>query len=112
MIPLIVLESPKPVAAYLVATGHVKVALTTFAVGEILKLVVERVFAISRDKLMLIPAFGWGYRMVCLVWDWLEATETCQAARRLSNVAQYAVRSHAMRLKATQKPDSISLQPR
>ena len=63
MIPLIVLESPKPVAAYLVATGHVKVALTTFAVGEILKLVVERLFAISRDKLMLIPhlvgAIGW-----------------------------------------------------
>jgi hypothetical protein len=113
MIPLIVLEPLKPVAAYLVATGHFKVALTTFAVGEILKLVIlERLFTVSRDKLMLIPAFGWGYRKFCRVWNWLEATETWQAARRLSKVAQYSVRSYAMHLKATQKQDSISLQPR
>jgi len=56
MVPLIALEPLKPVAAYLIATGHVRVALTTFVVGEILKLVIlERLFAISRDKLMLIP---------------------------------------------------------
>jgi hypothetical protein len=108
MVPLIVLEPLKPVAAYLVATGHVKVALTTFAVGEILKLVIlERLFTASRDKLMLIPAFGWGYRKFCRVWNWLEATKTWQAARHWSKVAQYAVRSYATHLKASLKPDSI-----
>jgi hypothetical protein len=113
MVPLVVLEPLKPVAAYLIATGHVKVALTTFAFGEILKLVIlERIFAISRDKLMLIPAFCWTYRKFCQIRNYLEATEACQAARRWSKVAQYAVRSYAMRMKASQKPASISLQPR
>ena len=94
MVPLIVLEPIKPFAAYIVATGHVKVALTTFVVGEILKLVIlERLFSISRDKLMLIPAFGWTYRNFCQIKNWLEATETWQAARHWSKVAQNAVRS-------------------
>jgi hypothetical protein len=88
MVPLIALEPLKPVAAYLVATGHVRVALTTFVVGEILKLVIlERLFAISRDKLMLIPAFGCSYRRFCQIRNWLEATDAWQAARRWSKVA-------------------------
>ena len=109
MVPLIALEPLKPVAAYLVATGHVRVALTTFVVGEILKLVIlERLFAISRDKLMLIPAFGWTYRRFCQIRNWLEATDAWQAARHWSKVAQYAVRSYAAHLKASRRPLPIS----
>jgi hypothetical protein len=109
MVPLIALEPLKPVAAYLVATGHVRVALTTFAVGEILKLVIlERLFAISRDKLMLIPAFGCIYRRFCQIRNWLEATDAWQAARHWSKVAQYAVRSYAADLKASRRPLPIS----
>ncbi|MGZ5870690.1 MAG: hypothetical protein ACXWKP_01110 [Bradyrhizobium sp.] len=100
MVPLIALEPLKPVAAYLVATGHVRVALTTFVVGEILKLVIlERLFAISRDKLMLIPAFGCTYRKFCQIRNWLEATDAWQAARHWSKVARYVVRSYAAHLK-------------
>jgi hypothetical protein len=113
MVPLIALEPLKPVAAYLVATGHVGVALTTFVVGEILKLVIlERLFAISRNKLMLIPAFGWTYRKFCQIRNWLEATETWRTARHWSKVAQNAIRKYAAHLKASQNPDSSSLQPR
>jgi len=113
MVPAIVLEPIKPFAAYMVATGHLKVALTTLVVGEILKLVIlERLFSISRDKLILIPAFGWTYRNFCQMKNWLEATETWQAARHWSKVAQNAVRKYAAHLKASQNPDSISLQPR
>ena len=109
MVPLVALEPLKPVAAYLVATGHVRVALTTFVVGEILKLVIlERLFAISRDKLMLIPAFGWTYRRFCQIRNWLEATDAWQAARRWSKVAQYAVRSYVTHLKAWRRPLPIS----
>lgn len=113
MVPLIVLEPIKPFAAYMLATGHLKVALTTLVVGEILKLVIlERLFSISRDKLILIPAFGWAYRKFCQIKNWLEATETWQAARHWSRVAQNAVRKYVTHLKASQTPDSVSLEPR
>jgi hypothetical protein len=36
--------------------------LIVLGVAELLKLVlIERLFGISRDKLMSIPAFAWGY---------------------------------------------------
>src|SRR6202012_1311595 len=60
--PLIVLEPVKPVAAYLVGTGRALSGLSALAAAEILKLVcVERLFCISRDKLLSIPAFAWAY---------------------------------------------------
>ena len=60
--PVIILEPVKPVAAYLAATGQVVSGAVTFIVGELLKLVlVERLFQLTRDKLMRIPAFAWVY---------------------------------------------------
>ena len=61
-VPLIVLEPVKPVAAYLAGIGHVKLSLAVLVVGELLKLVlVERLFGLSRDKRMSIPACAWAY---------------------------------------------------
>ena len=58
-IPVIVLEPIKPVAAYLAATGQFLSAAVTFIFGELLKLVlVERLFNLTREKLMRIPAFA------------------------------------------------------
>jgi hypothetical protein len=103
-LPFIVLEPIKPVAAYLATTGHVMVALTFFAAGEILKLVfLERLFAVSRNKLMSIPAFAWAYGQYRRIMDRLESTEVCQAVRRRTKIAQYAVRGYAVQLKASQK---------
>ena len=60
-VPVIILEPVKPVAAYLAATGQMVGALTLI-VGELLKLVmVERLFSLTRDKLMKIPTFAWAY---------------------------------------------------
>jgi hypothetical protein len=101
-VPLIVLEPVKPVAAYLAATEHFASGLTVLAVGEILKLVlVERLFCISRDKLMSIPAFAWCYGKYRLVKDWLESTEAWQMVRRWSRVARFAIRNHLTELKAS-----------
>jgi hypothetical protein len=101
-VPLIILEPVKPVAAYLAATEHVAWGLTVLTVGEILKLVlVERLFSISRDKLMSIPAFAWGYGKYRLVKDWLESTEAWQMVRRWSRVAQFTIRNHLAELKAS-----------
>jgi hypothetical protein len=59
-LPLAILEPVKPMAAYLVGTGHVATGLIFLVVAEILKLaLVERLFSVNRDKLMSIPAFAW-----------------------------------------------------
>jgi hypothetical protein len=55
-------EPAKPAAAYLAAKGHAFTALGVFVMSELLKfLVVERLFAVTRDKLMSIPVFAWAY---------------------------------------------------
>jgi hypothetical protein len=110
-LPVIVLEPVKPYAAYLVATGHFVIGLTVFAVGEILKLVIiERLFSVSCQKLLSIPAFAWGYRNYCRTMTFLKATSVWQAVRRWSKIARYSIRSFALHLKVYQKPVSISFQ--
>jgi hypothetical protein len=102
VVPLIVLEPAKPAAAYLVATGHALPGLIVLAIAEILKLVlIERLFSISRDKLLSIPAFAWGYRRYSTARDWFTALETWQLAMRWSRVARTAVRRFAFEQRAS-----------
>ena len=93
-VPVIILEPVKPVAAYLAATGQIVSSAVTLIVGELLKLVlVERLFSLTRDKLMKIPAFAWAYARFREARAWLEATEAWQTIRSLSNAArQYVAR--------------------
>ena len=56
---------------------------------------VERLFSLTRDKLMKIPAFAWVYTKVQQAKAWLEATEAWQAIRKLSTAA----RNYVARLK-------------
>lgn len=107
--PLIVLEPAKPVAAYLTATGHLVLGLGVFVLSEIIKLVLlERLFAISRDKLMSIAAFAWAYRQYRQIMDWVEETDAWQAIRRLSKIARYAARSYLLQMR--QRPRRISFE--
>jgi hypothetical protein len=93
-VPLIVLEPVKPVAAYLAGTGHIAMGMIVFVVGEVLKLVlVERLFSVSRNKLISIPAFAWTYGRYLQAKEWLESFEAWQIARRWRRLARYAVRS-------------------
>src|SRR6201995_3924610 len=95
-VPVIMLEPIKPVAAYLAATGQIVSGVITLIVGELLKLVlVERLFSLTRDKLMKIPAFAWAYAKFREAKEWLEATEACQAFRAMSK----AVRQHLTEMK-------------
>jgi hypothetical protein len=88
-VPVIMLEPVKPVAAYLAATGQMVSSVVTLIVGELLKLVlVERLFSLTRDKLMKIPAFAWAYTRFRETKAWLEATEAWQAIRAISNAAR------------------------
>jgi hypothetical protein len=88
-IPVIMLEPVKPVAAYLAATGQMMSSVVTLIVGELLKLVlVERLFSLTRDKLMKIPAFVWAYTKFREAKGWLEATEAWQSIRVISKAAR------------------------
>ena len=75
-IPVIVLEPVKPVAAYFAATGRFVGAAAIFIAGELLKLVlVERLFALTQNKLMKIPAFARAYGFYEQAVAWLTSTE-------------------------------------
>jgi hypothetical protein len=97
-VPVIILEPVKPVAAYLAATGQMLSGIVTLAIGELLKLVlVERLFSLTRDKLMKIPAFAWAYCRFQEARAWLQATEAWQAMR----AAAKAIRNYALQMKSS-----------
>jgi hypothetical protein len=111
-LPLAVLEPVKPMAAYLIGTGHLATGLIFLVVGEILKLVlVERLFSVSRDKLMSIPTFAWAYRKYSAAKHCVTSMEVWQVARRWSLIAQYVIRSYALKLR-TAHPRPITFQSR
>ena len=95
-VPVVILEPIKPVAAYLAATGQILSGALTLIIGEVLKLVlVERLFSLTRDKLMKIPAFAWAYTNPRA---WIEATEAWRTMRSLSKAARdYLTHVRAMR---------------
>ncbi|OAF06035.1 hypothetical protein AYJ54_20305 [Bradyrhizobium centrolobii] len=98
-VPVIILEPIKPVAAYLAATGQILSGAVTFIIGELLKLVlVERLFHLTRDKLMRIPAFAWAYGKFAEAKAWLQATEAWRAVRALGRSARDRVAQIRARL--------------
>ena len=113
LVPVILLEPVKPVAAYLTAMGHIVGGLSVLAAGEILKLVlIERLFSISRDKLMSIDAFAWCYDKFRRARTWVESLEAWQLMRRLSLTARYAVRGYLREMKLARKLERLSWQSR
>jgi hypothetical protein len=110
-VPLVVLEPAKPFAAYLAATGHVAAGLMVFGCAEILKLVfLERLFSVSRDKLLSIPTFAWLYGEYRRIVNVMTQTPAWQAASRWSKIVQYSIRGLVLQLKRSQKPARISYQ--
>ncbi|MDA9438502.1 hypothetical protein XH98_05055 [Bradyrhizobium sp. CCBAU 51745] len=98
-VPVLILEPIKPVAAYLVATGQFLSGVAAFVGCELLKLVlVERLFHLTRDKLMRIPAFAWVYGKFTEMKAWLQATEAWRAIRALSLAAKDCVARARARL--------------
>jgi hypothetical protein len=112
IIPVLILEPAKPLAAYLTATGHVMSGLIVLAVAELLKLVlVERLFCISRDKLMSIPAFAWGYAKFQQAQSWVTSLGAWRLARRMALVAKRSIRRHVLAYEARER-EHVSWQSR
>ena len=113
MVPVLILEPVKPVAAYLTATGHITAGLALLLAGEMLKIVlIERLFCISRDKLMSIAAFAWCYDRLLQAREWMESLKAWQLTRRLSFVARRAVHRYVLELKEPEKQQRPSWQSR
>lgn len=93
LVPLIVLEPVKPVAAYLVAKHHAVLGLSMLVIAELLKLVfIERLFSVSRTKLLSIPAFAWVYGKYAAAKECLMSTQAWQSVLRWSRIARCAAK--------------------
>lgn len=112
-VPVVVLEPAKPLAAYLTATGHVVSGLAILGVAELLKLLlIERLFRISRDKLMSVPAFAWGYAKYEQARNWVESLSAWQLVRGLSLRAKHAIRRYVLDIRAARKQERLTWQSR
>jgi hypothetical protein len=84
VIPLAVFEPVKPVGAYLIATGHVTEGVLLIIIAEVFKImIVERLWHMSRDKLLSIPAFAWVYTRLMAWLRWLQEFPAWQAVEHI-----------------------------
>src|SRR6266849_9237493 len=65
LVPLILLEPVKPVGLYLIGTRHPAAGILVIAIGELIKLtMLERLFQLSKDKLLSFRWFRWSHDRV------------------------------------------------
>jgi hypothetical protein len=92
-VPVIILEPVKPLAIYMIGTNHVVSGVTLFVLCEILKLVlIERLFTLSREKLLSIPAFAWSYGKYCSARHWIASLEACRKVQKWARRARCSIR--------------------
>ena len=89
-VPVLILEPAKPLAGYLLGTGHFFAGAVTFITAEVLKLtLVDRLFQLNRKKLLSIPAFSWAYQYWRHMMNVVESMKVWRASRKLvANFAQ------------------------
>jgi len=104
-VPVVILEPAKPLAGFLLGTGHFFAGAVTFITAEVLKLtLVERLFLLNRQKLLSIPAFAWGYRYWRHMMDVVQSMEVWKASRRLAGKAGQMFRTHWFQFKRSHTP--------
>jgi hypothetical protein len=75
-VPVVIFEPVKPIGAFLVSAGHVTEGTLTIVLGEILKItLVERLFKLTRDRLLQIPIFAALYGRWNLFHEWIASSE-------------------------------------
>jgi hypothetical protein len=104
-VPFAILEPPKLIAVYLMATGRFRTGLILLVVSHLLSIVlVERLFHVTRDKLLMIPWFARGYGLVIRLRDWALGILRATAAWRIASAWTAALRAAARRLRETIRP--------
>jgi|ERR1700730_11687124 len=100
VIPVIILEPAKPLAGYLIGTGHFGAGAVTFVTAEVLKLTfVERLLQLNRKKLLSIPAFALGYQYWRQMMDLVESMEIWKASRGLADNTAHLLRTRWLQFK-------------
>jgi hypothetical protein len=100
VVPVIILEPAKPLAGYLMGTGHFGAGAITFITAEVLKLTfIEQLFQLNRKKLLSIPAFAFGYRYWRQMMDLVESMEIWKASRRLADNTAHLLRARWLQFK-------------
>jgi hypothetical protein len=100
VIPVIILEPAKPLAGYLIGTGHFGAGAVTFVTAEVLKLTfVERLFQLNRKKLLSIPAFALGHQYWRQMMDLVESMEIWKASRGLADNTAHLLRTRWLQFK-------------
>jgi hypothetical protein len=100
VVPVIILEPAKPLAGYLMGTGHFGAGALTFVTAEVLKLTfVEQLFQLNRKKLLSIPAVALGYHYWRQMMDLVEAMEVWKASRRLVESTARLLRARWLQFK-------------
>ncbi|HVJ55823.1 MAG TPA: hypothetical protein VM689_25395 [Aliidongia sp.] len=85
LVPLVVLEPAKPIGFFLIGTKRFWAGVLVIGVGEVLKiLIVERLFHMSRGKLLSIGWFARGYFFLMGWLDWVKALPAWQVTQRIS----------------------------
>lgn len=83
IIPLVVLEPIKPLSLYMIGTRRQIGGALFLIVGEIIKiLVVERIFRITRPKLMSFHAFACAYNRITQLFAYLQSLRLWKSAHR------------------------------
>jgi len=73
LVPIIGLEPMKPYGAWLMATGRPMTGLAVLVMAEIVKItIVERLYHLSRDKLLTIAAFAFVHRRLGILLNRLK----------------------------------------
>jgi hypothetical protein len=100
-VPVLILEPAKPLAGYLLGTGHFFAGAVTFITAEVLKLtLVDRLFQLNRAKLLSIPAFAWGYGYWRRMMDVVESLEVWKASRKMVRGVAHLLRDHWLRFRS------------
>jgi len=82
LVPLIVLEPVKPVSVFLMGSGHSTEGLLVLIIGEGMKILfLERIFQITRPKLMSFRWFAWAYGKIQRVFAFLMSLTIVRTAR-------------------------------
>jgi len=97
LIPVAIIEPLKVYALYLMGLGHVLGGVLTLVVAKIVGVgLAERLFAISRDKLLSIRWFAWclerAVAFKTVVHDWITQSQIWLLAKRLAAHAREAIR--------------------
>jgi hypothetical protein len=100
LVPLILLEPAKLLSVLLIGIGHPKLGLGVLVTGEALKiLVLERIFHITRPKLMAFRWFAYTYGRMSEFFTYLTSLPIVKAAR----VWMRRIRAYTRRLVSSRR---------